>query len=39
MTQVVGYLAALVTFLVADMIWLGLMTPRFYRRDGPKACC
>ena len=31
MTQVVGYLAALATFVVADMIWLGLMTPRFYR--------
>ena len=31
MTQVVGYLAALVTFVIADMIWLGVMTPRFYR--------
>ena len=31
MTQVVGYLAALATFVVADMVWLGLMTPRFYR--------
>ena len=31
MIQVVGYLAALATFVVADMVWLGLMTPRFYR--------
>jgi uncharacterized membrane protein len=31
MIQVVGYLTALATFVVADMIWLGLMTPRFYR--------
>ena len=31
MIQVVGYLAALTTFVVADMVWLGLMTPRFYR--------
>ena len=31
MIQFVGYLAALATFVVADMVWLGLMTPRFYR--------
>jgi uncharacterized membrane protein len=31
MIQVVGYLAALATFVMADMVWLGLMTPRFYR--------
>jgi uncharacterized membrane protein len=26
-----GYLAALVTFVAADMVWLGTMAPRFYR--------
>jgi uncharacterized membrane protein len=27
----VGYLAALVTFVAADMAWLGTMAPRLYR--------
>ena len=27
----VGYLAASVTFVAADMVWLGTMAPRFYR--------
>ena len=27
----VGYLAALVTMVAADMAWLGLMAPRFYK--------
>ncbi len=31
LTWVVGYLAALVTFLGADMVWLGTMAPRLYR--------
>ena len=31
MIHIVGYLVALATFVAADMIWLGLMTPRFYR--------
>jgi uncharacterized membrane protein len=26
-----GYLASLVTFVAADMVWLGTMAPRFYR--------
>jgi uncharacterized membrane protein len=31
MMHMVGYLAALATFVVSDMIWLGLMASRFYR--------
>ncbi len=31
MTYVAGYVAALLTFLSADMAWLGTMAPRFYR--------
>lgn len=31
MTYVTGYLAALLTFFLADMAWLGTMAPRFYR--------
>lgn len=31
MTYVTGYVAALLTFLLVDMAWLGLMAPRFYR--------
>ena len=31
MTYFVGYIAILVTFVVADMAWLGIMTPRLYR--------
>jgi uncharacterized membrane protein len=31
MTNVVGYLVALVTFFAADMVWLAIMTPRVYR--------
>src|SRR5665213_1461969 len=27
----VGYLAALVTMVAGDMVWLGLMAPRYYR--------
>jgi uncharacterized membrane protein len=26
-----GYLTALATFVALDMVWLGLMAPRFYR--------
>jgi uncharacterized membrane protein len=31
MTYVTGYVAALLTFLLVDMAWLGMMAPRFYR--------
>ena len=31
LTYATGYLAALVTFVAADMVWLGTMAPRFYR--------
>jgi uncharacterized membrane protein len=31
MTYVTGYVAALLTFFLADMAWLGAMAPRFYR--------
>ena len=31
MNYVAGYLAALVTFVAADMAWLGTMAPRFYK--------
>ena len=31
MTYFVGYIAILVTFVVADMAWLSIMTPRLYR--------
>jgi uncharacterized membrane protein len=31
MTYVIGYVAALLTFLLADMAWLATMAPRFYR--------
>ena len=31
MTYVTGYVAALLTFFLADMAWLGMMAPRFYR--------
>jgi uncharacterized membrane protein len=31
MNYVAGYIAALVTFVAADMVWLGTMAPRFYK--------
>jgi len=31
MTYGVGYLVALMTFVACDMVWLGMMAPRFYR--------
>lgn len=31
MIYLVGYLVALVTFVAADMVWLGTMAPRLYR--------
>src|SRR5271166_6128249 len=31
LTYATGYLVALVTFVAADMVWLGTMAPRFYR--------
>lgn len=31
MSYGVGYLAALVTMVAADMAWLGVMAPRYYR--------
>jgi uncharacterized membrane protein len=31
LTYATGYLAALVTFVAADMVWLATMAPRFYR--------
>ncbi len=30
-TYLTGYLAALLTFLLSDMVWLAAMAPRFYR--------
>ena len=30
-TYVTGYVAALLTFFLADMVWLATMAPRFYR--------
>jgi len=31
MIYLVGYLVALMTFVAADMVWLGTMAPRLYR--------
>jgi uncharacterized membrane protein len=31
LTYATGYLAALLTFVAVDMVWLGTMAPRFYR--------
>jgi uncharacterized membrane protein len=31
MINAISYLVALVTFVAADMVWLGTMTPRLYR--------
>jgi uncharacterized membrane protein len=31
MTYVASYIAALITFLAADMVWLGIMASRFYK--------
>ena len=31
MTYVAGYIAALVTFVAVDMVWLGITAPRFYK--------
>ena len=31
LTWAAGYVAAFVTFLGIDMLWLGMMAPRFYR--------
>jgi uncharacterized membrane protein len=31
MVYLIGYFVALVTFVAADMVWLGTMAPRFYR--------
>ena len=31
LTSSVAYLAVLATFVAADMVWLGVMAPRFYR--------
>jgi len=31
MTYVASYAAALIVFVIADMIWLGTMVSRFYR--------
>jgi uncharacterized membrane protein len=31
LTYVIGYVAALLTFSLVDMAWLGTMAPRFYR--------
>ena len=28
---IVSYLSSLLTFVACDMVWLGLMAPRFYR--------
>jgi len=30
MTYVVGYVATLMTFVIADMVWLGIMVSRIY---------
>lgn len=31
LTSAVGYGAALLTFVLVDLVWLGIMAPRFYR--------
>jgi uncharacterized membrane protein len=31
LTALIGYVTTLVAFLAADMIWLGIMAPRYYR--------
>ena len=31
LTSALGYVVALFTFVAADMVWLGLMAPRFYK--------
>ena len=31
MTYVASYIAALITFLATDMVWLGIMASRFYK--------
>ena len=31
MTYMASYIAALITFLAADMVWLGIMASRFYK--------
>jgi uncharacterized membrane protein len=31
LTTIASYVVALVTFLAVDMVWLGVMAPRFYR--------
>jgi uncharacterized membrane protein len=31
LTPLMGYVTTLVAFFVADMVWLGIMAPRYYR--------
>jgi uncharacterized membrane protein len=31
LTALIGYVTALIVFLGADMVWLGIMAPRYYR--------
>jgi uncharacterized membrane protein len=31
MTSAIGYVVAFLTFVAADMVWLGTMAPRFYK--------
>jgi uncharacterized membrane protein len=31
MTYLASYIAALITFIAADMVWLGIMASRFYK--------
>jgi uncharacterized membrane protein len=31
LTALIGYFTTLVTFLAVDMVWLGIMAPRYYR--------
>jgi uncharacterized membrane protein len=31
LTALIGYVTTLVAFLAVDMIWLGIMAPRYYR--------
>ena len=31
LTALIGYVTALVVFLAVDMVWLGIMAPRYYR--------
>ena len=31
LTALIGYVTTLVAFLAADMVWLGIMAPRYYR--------